>query len=119
MLGRKVENFEAPATGATFKLADHTGTTIVLYFYPKDNTPGCTTEGANFRDAYPKFLKAIGQTVAATKKHKKSLGRLVPTTDLGIALYKQGFDFCCYSGDVWVLRDALAAAVKTVREGCK
>ena len=67
----------------------------------------------------PKFLKAIEQTVAATKKHKKSLGRLVPTTYLGIALYKQGFDFCCYSGDVWVLRDALTQAMNTLREGCK
>jgi 2-keto-3-deoxy-L-rhamnonate aldolase RhmA len=42
---------------------------------------------------HPKFLKAIERTVAATKKHKKALGRLVPTTDLGIALYKQGFRF--------------------------
>ena len=67
----------------------------------------------------PKFLKAIGQTIAATKKHKKALGRLVPTTDLGIALYKQGFDFCCYSGDVWVLRDALTEAVNRLRQGCK
>ena len=67
----------------------------------------------------PKFLKAIERTVAATKRHGKSLGRLVPTTDLGIALYKQGFDFCCYSGDVWVLRDALSAAITTLREGCK
>jgi 2-keto-3-deoxy-L-rhamnonate aldolase RhmA len=68
---------------------------------------------------HPKFLEAIDKTVAATKKHGKSLGRLVPTTDLGIALYKQGFDFCCYSGDVWVLRDALAEAIGKLRQGCK
>lgn len=68
---------------------------------------------------HPKFLKAIAQTIAATKKHGKALGRLVPTTDLGIALYKQGFDFCCYSGDVWVLRDALTQAIGRLREGCK
>jgi 2-keto-3-deoxy-L-rhamnonate aldolase RhmA len=68
---------------------------------------------------HPKFLKAIAQTIAATKKHGKALGRLVPTTDLGIALYKQGFDFCCYSGDVWVLRDALTQAIGKLREGCK
>ena len=67
----------------------------------------------------PKFLDAIAKTAAATKKHGKSLGRLVPTTDLGIALYKQGFDFCCYSGDVWVLRDALTQAIGKLREGCK
>jgi len=68
---------------------------------------------------HPKFLKAIERTVAATKKHKKALGRLVPTTDLGIALYKQGFDFCCYSGDVWVLQNALAEAIGKLRKGCK
>ncbi len=67
----------------------------------------------------PKFLKAIEQTIAGAKKHKKSVGRLVPTTDLGIALYKQGFDFCCYSGDVWVLREALTDAIGRLRAGCK
>jgi 2-keto-3-deoxy-L-rhamnonate aldolase RhmA len=67
---------------------------------------------------HPKFLKAVERTVAAAKKHNRALGRLVPTTEVGIALYKQGFDFCCYSGDVWVLRDALTAAITTLRKGC-
>jgi 2-keto-3-deoxy-L-rhamnonate aldolase RhmA len=67
---------------------------------------------------HPTFLQAVERTIAATRKHKKALGRLVPTTEVGIALYKQGFDFCCYSGDVWVLRDALAAAITTLRKGC-
>ena len=39
------------------ELAAHKGKTVVLYFYPKDNTPGCTTEGQNFRDLYPQFRK--------------------------------------------------------------
>jgi 2-dehydro-3-deoxyglucarate aldolase/4-hydroxy-2-oxoheptanedioate aldolase len=68
---------------------------------------------------HPEFLAAIERTVAAAKKHGKSLGRLVPTTDLGIALYKQGFDFCCYSGDVWVLHNALAEAIGKLRMECK
>ena len=67
----------------------------------------------------PEFLAAIDKTIAATKKHGKSLGRLVPTADLGIELYKQGFDFCCYSGDVWVLHNALAEAIGKLRAGCK
>ncbi len=58
MLGKKVPDFSAPATGGTFKLSDHRGEIVVLYFYPKDNTPGCTTEGAQFGDAYAKFRKA-------------------------------------------------------------
>jgi 2-keto-3-deoxy-L-rhamnonate aldolase RhmA len=67
----------------------------------------------------PAFTAAMDNIVSAAKKHDKALGRLVPNTDQGIHYYKQGFDFCCYSGDVWVLRDALGAAVKTLREGCK
>ena len=66
-----------------------------------------------------KFKSAMASIIAAAKKHNKSLGRLVGNTEQGISFYKQGFDFCCYSGDVWVLRDALSAAVKAVREGCK
>jgi peroxiredoxin Q/BCP len=45
-----------------FKLADYKGQKIVLYFYPKDNTPGCTTEGMEFRDAYDDFRRT-GATV--------------------------------------------------------
>jgi 2-dehydro-3-deoxyglucarate aldolase/4-hydroxy-2-oxoheptanedioate aldolase len=67
---------------------------------------------------HPTFIEAMEQVVAAAKKHNKSLGRLVSSTDQAIQFYKQGYDFCCYSGDVWLLRDALAAAVNTVRAGC-
>jgi 2-keto-3-deoxy-L-rhamnonate aldolase RhmA len=65
------------------------------------------------------FQSAIQKVVAAAKKHGKSLGRLVPNVEQGIALYEQGFDFICYSGDVWVLHDALAAAVSKLRSACK
>ncbi|MES2561203.1 MAG: peroxiredoxin [Pseudomonadota bacterium] len=51
-------DLELPATGSkAFRLADARGRSIVLYFYPKDNTPGCTTEGLQFRDLYPEFQK--------------------------------------------------------------
>src|SRR4030095_5166319 len=67
MLGKKVAEFTAAATGGTFKLSDHRGKTVVLYFYPKDNTPGCTTQGAEFRDAYGAFRKA-GATVVGVSR---------------------------------------------------
>ncbi len=54
--GKKVPDFELPATsGLTFRLADFKGKKVVIYFYPKDNTPGCTSEGQDFRDLYPEF----------------------------------------------------------------
>jgi len=64
------------------------------------------------------FKKAIDKTVAATKKNNTSIGRLVPTVEQGVDLYNQGFDFICYSGDVWVLHNALAEAVTKLRAAC-
>lgn len=56
MLNKTVTNFELPATsGTNFKLSDYLGKTLVIYFYPKDNTPGCTTQGMQFRDNYAEF----------------------------------------------------------------
>jgi len=58
MLDKPAPDFELPATGGTsFRLSRAKGSPLVLYFYPKDNTPGCTTEGQNFRDLHPEFRK--------------------------------------------------------------
>ncbi|UAW97500.1 peroxiredoxin [Halopseudomonas nanhaiensis] len=58
-LNKPVPNFTVQATsGTTLTLAELAGRKVVLYFYPKDNTPGCTTEGQAFRDLYPEFEKA-------------------------------------------------------------
>jgi peroxiredoxin Q/BCP len=68
MPSKKVADFTAPATGgASFKLSDHKGKAVVLYFYPKDNTPGCTIEGAAFRDLHKQFVKA-GAIVAGISR---------------------------------------------------
>jgi peroxiredoxin Q/BCP len=58
LVGLKVPDFESASTGtATFKLSAHLGSPLVLYFYPKDNTPGCTTEGQQFRELHPEFTR--------------------------------------------------------------
>ncbi|WP_173830582.1 peroxiredoxin [Herminiimonas arsenitoxidans] len=58
-LNKIVPDFSAAMTGdQTFQLADYKGKKVVLYFYPKDNTPGCTTEGIQFRDLHPQFQQA-------------------------------------------------------------
>ena len=86
MPGRKVPDFTAPCTGGTFRLFDHKGRIVVLYFYPKDNTPGCTTETAAFRDAWDAFRKA-GAVVAGVsrdslKSHESFKAKLVLPFDL-------------------------------------
>ena len=58
MLDKPAPDFELPATGGkNFRLSRAKGSPLVLYFYPKDNTPGCTTEGQQFRDHFPEFQK--------------------------------------------------------------
>lgn len=61
--------------GKEVKLADFKGKKLVLYFYPKDNTPGCTTEACNLRDNYQRFLDAgyavVGVSVQDEKSHKR------------------------------------------------
>jgi peroxiredoxin Q/BCP len=58
MLDKPAPDFELPATGGrTFRLSGARGKPLILYFYPKDNTPGCTAEGQRFRDLHPEFQK--------------------------------------------------------------
>src|SRR4051795_12429417 len=68
----RVTSFEAPSTDGTFRLSDYAGHPVVLYFYPKDNTPGCTVEGAQFRDLCPQFKKLGAVIVGCSRDSLKS-----------------------------------------------
>ena len=67
-----VSDFTAPSTGGEFKLSAQKGNAVVIYFYPKDNTPGCTNEGAQFRDLHKKFEKAGAVVVGVSRDSLKS-----------------------------------------------
>jgi peroxiredoxin Q/BCP len=60
------------ADGGTLKLADLQGKWLVLYFYPKDNTTGCTREAQDFRDLHPKFKRRGVQVVGVSRDSAKS-----------------------------------------------
>ena len=66
-LDSMVPNFTAASTGGDFTLSAQRGKTVVLYFYPKDNTPGCTTEGSDFGNANAEFARA-NATVAGVSR---------------------------------------------------
>ncbi|HQT31231.1 MAG TPA: peroxiredoxin [Thiobacillus sp.] len=63
-----ISDFELPATSnSTFKLSEHRGKNVVVFFYPKDDTPGCTLEGQEFRDLYADFGK-VNTTVVGVSR---------------------------------------------------
>jgi peroxiredoxin Q/BCP len=75
-VGKKVPAFSGPVTGGgTWRLSDAAGKHVVLYFYPRDNTPGCTQEGEAFRDLAPAFQKAnaviVGVSPDSLASHEK------------------------------------------------
>ena len=73
MIGKKVPDFSISATGeATFRLSDHKGRPVVLYFYPKDNTPGCTTEGMDFAESHARFKRAGAVIFGVSRDSLKS-----------------------------------------------
>ncbi len=72
-LGKAVPDFALPATGEqTIRLSDLKGKNVVLYFYPKDSTPGCTVEGQNFRDLHAKFKRAKTVVLGVSRDSLKS-----------------------------------------------
>ncbi len=78
--GTKAKNFTLPdQDGKLHTLKDYVGKWVVLYFYPKDDTPGCTVEACQFRDNFPKFKRSkaviLGVSADAVKKHAKFVGK--------------------------------------------
>ena len=73
MLNQPVPDFQLPATsGKQFQLSDYLGKNVVLYFYPKDSTPGCTTQGIQFRDAYAQFQQHNTEIFGISRDSLKS-----------------------------------------------
>lgn len=75
-IGQKAPEFNLPdEDGKMHSFSDHRGRWILLYFYPKDDTPGCTKEACMFRDNFPKFnklnIEVIGVSADTVKSHKK------------------------------------------------
>jgi peroxiredoxin Q/BCP len=73
--GAKAPKFSIPTTAGVFRLGDQGAENLVLYFYPRDNTPGCTLEGSDFRDFAPDFRRArtriLGVSTDTLESHRK------------------------------------------------
>jgi peroxiredoxin Q/BCP len=67
-VGKRVKNFTLPATGdQNLSLSDFKGRKLIIYFYPKDNTPGCTREGQDFRDLYKQISDAGADVLGVSR----------------------------------------------------
>ena len=73
MLDSKIPDFSMPATsGQTFSLNEQSGKLVVIYFYPKDSTPGCTTEAQQFRDLHEQFVTVDAVLLGISRDSVKS-----------------------------------------------
>ena len=88
MLDTKIPDFTLPATGGQqFSLAAQAGKVVIIYFYPKDSTPGCTTEAQQFRDLYDRFVAVdaviLGISRDSVKSHENFKAKQALPFELG------------------------------------
>jgi peroxiredoxin Q/BCP len=85
--GAKAPKFTIPTTAGTFRMGGQGAENLVLYFYPRDNTPGCTLEGSDFRDLAPQFRRArtriLGVSTDSLESHRKFRDKMKFPFELG------------------------------------
>ena len=114
MVGKKVADFEVPATGGAFKLSAHKGHSVVLYFYPKDNTPGCTTEGTDFRDLHPKFARLGAVVVGVSRDSLKSHENFKAKFEFPFELISDADEKLCAQFDVIKMKNMYGKKVRGI-----
>ena len=109
-----VPDFTAPATGGDFTLSSLRGSKVVLYFYPKDNTPGCTTEGLQFRDLYPKFRAAGAEIVGISRDSLRSHENFKAKLELPFTLVSDADEAICTLFDVIKMKKMYGKQVRGI-----
>ena len=84
--GAKAPDFELESAGGPVRLSDFAGRTLVLYFYPKDDTTGCTMEAQQFTELAPEFAKAGAAVIGVSKDSVKSHEKFTGKYGLGVRL---------------------------------
>jgi len=114
-LNQFVPDFELPSTGdQTFRLSDNTGKILILYFYPKDNTPGCTTEGQDFRDNIAEFSKANCVIVGVSRDGIKSHENFKEKMDFPFELLSDSDELVCKLFGVMKMKNMYGKQVRGI-----
>ncbi|SAK63893.1 alkyl hydroperoxide reductase [Caballeronia temeraria] len=109
-----VPDFTAPATGGEFTLSSLRGRKVVLFFYPKDNTPGCTTESLGFRDHYDQFRAAGAEVVGISRDSVKSHDNFKAKLELPYTLVSDSDEAICSLFDVIKMKKMYGKEVRGV-----
>ncbi len=95
VIGQKIPEFKAEATLGGFSLSNYEGIILVLYFYPRDNTPGCTQQGIDFRDRYSEFQNAGASIVGISRDSMRSHEGFAQKYDLPFPLISDTDENVC------------------------
>lgn len=115
MLTQLIPDFELPSTGnKVFRLSKDSGKNLVIYFYPKDDTPGCTTEGQQFRDAYGEFAKLDCDIVGISRDSIKSHENFKAKMDFPFELLSDSDEAACKLFNVMKMKNMYGKQVRGI-----
>ena len=115
MLNQSAPDFEIPATGdQSFRLSAMRGSPLVLYFYPKDNTPGCTDEGIQFRDLHSEFVKLKCSVFGVSRDTLKSHEGFKDKMSFPFELLADTEEIACKAFDVMKMKNMYGKQVRGI-----
>ena len=115
MIDSIISDFELPATGdKNFRLSDCQNRIVVIYFYPKDNTPGCTTEAQQFRDLHPAFMDAGCEVIGVSRDSTRSHNNFRTKLDLPFDLLSDADEQLCVQFSVIKMKSMYGKQVRGI-----
>ncbi len=115
MTNQTIQDFTLPSTsGKTFILSEQRGKNLAIYFYPKDSTPGCTTQGQQFRDFYPEFQKANVEILGISRDSLKSHENFKAKFEFPFELLSDSEELACHLFNVIKMKKMYGKEVRGI-----
>jgi peroxiredoxin Q/BCP len=114
LVGQPAPDFTAVSTQGDIRLSDFRGKSVVLYFYPKDSTPGCTTQAQNFRDQADAFESANAVVLGVSRDSIKSHENFREKQALNFTLVSDPDETVCLAYDVMKLKNMYGKQVRGI-----